>query len=133
VAAAPTAEELIESAAWTDYLAQLRAGNQELINQLLDGLELSDDQREAYYQYLDDMGQLAADTQKAQGLGLDVEEFQEYVEYLKSIPKYAELAQREIDEIAIANMRINRGVESLSKNYKDWMDIIEAANKKGNE
>lgn len=98
---------------------QLENGNEELINQLLDSLNLSDEQREAYYKFQNDQQQFVDDTQRAKSFGLDPEEYKEYVGYLQKINEELEKNQELVDEVALANMRINQGVGSLIENYSD--------------
>lgn len=63
--------------------------------------------------------QLSADVARASSFGLDTEEFKEYVSYLEKYLADLNLTQSELDEIAIANMRINQGVKSLIDNYSN--------------
>lgn len=77
--------------------------------------------------------QLLADTKRATELGFDKEEYQEYVEYLQRTNKNLAENQELADATALANMRLDRGVQTLADNMDEWTDILETASKKGNE
>lgn len=63
----------------------------------------------------------------------EIEEWNKYVDFLEKTVELGGQSQEVIDAVATANMRLNRGVEDLIKNYDDYYDIIQQANQEGNE
>lgn len=89
--------------------------------------------RRAEKDYNDKAGERAIDEhynetlKTAKGLGLDVEEFEKYVKYLQEVNDKLKDHKDTAAEVALANMRINRGVENLQKNFKGWSESIKLA------
>ena len=63
----------------------------------------------------------------------EIEEWNKYVDFLEKTVELGGQSQEVIDAVATANMRLNRGVEDLIKNYDDYYDVIQQANQEGNE
>ena len=77
--------------------------------------------------------QLQEDTRLATGLGFDEEQYQKYVKYLQEVNDELKNNQELADQVALANMRINRGVETLQKNFDDWAEEIKLATDSEND
>lgn len=61
---------------------------------------------------------------KAKDLGLDVEEFKEYRDLLQDTNKEYEDNVEGLNDVALANKRMEKGVKSLSSNWESWNDIM---------
>lgn len=77
--------------------------------------------------------QLQEDTRLAKELGFDEEQYQKYVAYLQEVNSELKNNQELADQVALANMRINRGVETLQKNFDDWAEEIKLATDSEND
>lgn len=67
--------------------------------------------------------------QKAEDAGLNMEDWNFYVEYLQSINEKFAQNKDLAAQVATANMRLNQGVESLSKELGNYSEILEEAGK----
>lgn len=62
--------------------------------------------------------------------GLDVEEVQQYSDYLEDA---FGMAEEGAEEVARSVTKMNRGVETLADNWENWGDILKTGNKAGKE
>lgn len=62
--------------------------------------------------------------------GLDVEEVQQYSDYLEDT---FGMAEEGAEEVARSVTKMNRGVETLADNWENWGDILKTGNKAGKE
>lgn len=90
---------------------------------------------------------LTGQDEQIKGMGLDKEELADYAEYLMSVANGAEDLQDGINDlsdemehnaeagviVAQSIMRMNQGIEKLSKNQEDWIDILKDSGKESEE
>lgn len=75
---------------------------------------------EAYKKALD--GVIVTELQK---LDIDVEEYNAYVKSLSAMG----IAEEQAKKIAAANLKINKGIETLAENWEDWSKELKSGNK----
>lgn len=70
---------------------------------------------------------------KAENAGLDMEDWQAYVDYLQATNE--KMAENKIlaAQVATANMRLNQGVESLIDDFGNYSEVLKEAGKEGNK
>lgn len=114
---------------------------EEFIKQLKDeGIQIGTEEDEKAWndaaperQRQQDALQLQEDTRLAKELGFDEEQYQKYVKYLQEVNNELKNNQELADQVALANMRINRGVETLQENFDDWAEEIKLATDSEND
>ena len=72
--------------------------------------------------------------------GLDTEEMDDYADHLMDVAKNSDLVSSELatnekaaNSVAKATMRLNKGIDSLENNFKDWSDVIKKSDKTSQE
>jgi len=65
----------------------------------------------------------------AEVLGLNVDEFGEYINYLEEENEYLEGDREAAAQVALAYERVQKGLEDLSSNISDYVDNLNEANK----
>lgn len=72
--------------------------------------------------------------------GLDSEELRDYSHYLKEASENSEILSDDLkdnledcQDLAVQIKRMNKGVESLEKNWKNWSDILKKSSKESEE
>lgn len=65
--------------------------------------------------------------------GYSEEAFVDYVKQLREVNKELANNKEQAKEVAMANVRMNKGLETLSKGFKDWNEVIEDGIKNGKE
>ena len=60
---------------------------------------------------------------------LDADALEVQAKYLKKSAANAELSEKQLIELAAANQRMNKGISTLHKNWKDWNKTLKKADK----
>ena len=94
------------------YKEALSSGNEEIIEAAQNTLELSIRAGELASKY-----------------DLDADALEIQAKYLKQSAANAELSEKQLIELAAANQRMNKGIATLNKNWKDWSKTLKKADK----